>query len=561
MDMTPLINADDKKILAGSDFVKNAIFYKDMLAFYDAYEKIVNYDKELLPNYCFKQNKTYLLDGICLLMKNYASEFGFETIKLSLEYLKVLYYTIVSYSSDENLPPKDVILNEIESYKKASFSLVDEQNKVYEEKNNKFLEAQKDYDRFSSKYAKELITSKVLGILSIVLLTVFLFASAVTGAVFFLGALSQTLAIILASSFAFAGIFCFIIMKTIVKKIERNAGDVSYVLQNKKKNKDALLADVQAEKVKLNRILVEKYEYKSNFAKDLNKHTKHISLDEIIKRAGEYKLLSYNLKVDIANLFENQRKETQEVLGVIDGINPKNDPQKAVFNCYRLIKDKDWLFFSNEIRFSFLRKFADVAEVTFDWKVEDEGKKVNPFGINIKALAKEKITYLKSKDHLFVSATLDKFLNTKYIKNIKALTLKELDNNDSIKNMKVEYLTKFFDYESTKTYDNLFYDKKLIDGVKISDEIIEKNEKVPTFISLKLKMVESKLGLTNSDSTVIKQIASDILKVEESTEMMSIIDPILDGDVDSFAVEDNVEDFGDYIRYNVDGETFIGYKI
>ena len=48
--MTHLINADDGKILAGSEFVKNAVFYKDMLAFYDAYEKIMSYDKELLPN-------------------------------------------------------------------------------------------------------------------------------------------------------------------------------------------------------------------------------------------------------------------------------------------------------------------------------------------------------------------------------------------------------------------------------------------------------------------------------------------------------------------------------
>ena len=559
--MTPLINAEDKKVLAGSDFVKNAIFYKDMLAFYDAYEKIVSYDRDLLPNYCFNQNNTYLLDGICLLMKNYASEFGFETIKLSLEYLKVLYYTIVGYSTDENLPPKDVILNEVESYKKASLSLVDEEKKVFDEKNNKFLEAQKDYDKFSSKYAKELVSSKVLGILAIVMLTVFMFAAGVSAAVFFLGAITSKLAIILVSSFAFVAIFSFIIMKAAVKKIERKAGDVSYVLQNKKKNKDALYADVQTEKVKLNRILVEKYEYKSNFAEELNKYTKRVSFDEIIKRASEYKLLSYNLKVDIANLFENQRKEVQEVLSVIDGINPKHDAQKSIQSCYRMIKDKDWLFFNNEIRYSCLRKFADTAEITYDWKIEDEGKMVNPFGINVKGLAKEKITYLKSKDHLFVSASLDKFLNTNFIKNTKALTLKGLDTNDSIKNMKVEYLTKFFDYESTKSFNNLFYDKKLIDGVKISDDIIEKTEKIPTFVNLKLKMVESKLGLTNGDSSVIKQIASDILKVEESNEMVSIIEPILDQNLDSFAEEENAEDFGDYIRYSVGGDTFIGYKI
>lgn len=559
--MTHLINADDGKILAGSEFVKNAVFYKDMLAFYDAYEKIMSYDKELLPNYCFNQNKNYLIDGICLLIKNYASEFKFETIKLSLEYLKVLYYTIAAYSTDENLPDKSLILTEIESYKQASVSMAETEKKNYDKKYNDFVKAQQDYDKFAAKYAKELVFSKVSSLVSIIVLVVGLFASAVTVAMFYMEYLTKLVAMIISISSAVIAIGVFSGLKIATKRITRKAGDVAYILQNKKKSKDALWEEAQQIKAKYNRILIEKYEYKSNFAEEVDKHTKHISFDTLIKKAAEYKLLSYNIKLDIANLFESHNNETQEVLGIIDIINPKNDGQKALQNCYKLIKEKDWLFYNNEIRYSYLRKFVEVADNTYEWKIEDDGKKVNPFGINIKAIAKEKITYLKSKQHLFVAATLDKFLNTNYIKNTKVLALKGLNDSDSIKNMKVEYLTKFLDYEGTKTYNNLFYDKKIIDGVTVSDDIIENNEKIPTFINLKLKMVEAKQNITNGDSLVIKQIASDIAKIEAKSEAVSIIEPILDQDIDTYTTEDLAEDFGDYIRYNVGGDTFIGYKI
>jgi len=51
--MFSLIKSDDAKILSNSRFTKNAIFYKDMFAFFDAYEKFTTDYKNDLPNFCF----------------------------------------------------------------------------------------------------------------------------------------------------------------------------------------------------------------------------------------------------------------------------------------------------------------------------------------------------------------------------------------------------------------------------------------------------------------------------------------------------------------------------
>ena len=56
----------------------------------------------------------------------------------------------------------------------------------------------------------------------------------------------------------------------------------------------------------------------------------------------------------------------------------------------------------------------------------------------------------------------------------------------------------------------MFYDKKLTEGVKVTDDVLVENEKIPTHAYLKIKLLESNIGLGNSDSAAIKQIASEI---------------------------------------------------
>ena len=48
--MIKLLNEKDKDVINGSGFVKNAVFYKDMLAFYDAYQNLMKNDISKIPS-------------------------------------------------------------------------------------------------------------------------------------------------------------------------------------------------------------------------------------------------------------------------------------------------------------------------------------------------------------------------------------------------------------------------------------------------------------------------------------------------------------------------------
>ena len=108
--MFKLLKSEDKFVLDNANFAKNAILYKDMLCFYEAYSQIQeNQDK--LPNFCYIKNNVLCLEGVCLLMKMYATEFKFETLKLTLDYLKVLYFAIASYAENDDVD-REIIIKE-----------------------------------------------------------------------------------------------------------------------------------------------------------------------------------------------------------------------------------------------------------------------------------------------------------------------------------------------------------------------------------------------------------------------------------------------------------------
>ena len=172
------------------------------------------------------------------------------------------------------------------------------------------------------------------------------------------------------------------------------------------------------------------------------------------------------------------------------------------------------MFFNNEIRFAFLKKFIECAEVYHDWKILEGDKKINPFGIYTKALAKEEIAYLESPDGLFVSTSLDKFMGTKCVKKLNEFEIKNKEKVDDLKEIKTGYIEHFYDYDKLKTYTNLFYDKKINSGVKIDEDLLAKHGKIPTYVCMKIKRLESFVGLENSDSFAVKQIANSLGKIE-----------------------------------------------
>lgn len=559
--MFVLIKKEDGELMAGSHFVKNAVFYKDMFAFFDAYEQLTVKNSDELPNFCFDERGALLLDGVCLFMKIYSSELGFESLKLTLEYLKVLYFTIAGYADSDGIVDKKTLLSEFEEYKGASVrASIESQSKV-DEFENKYLEKKKKVDRTSNKYAKQLVSSNICNILYVVCLVLAIVSAMVPFSFYFLKKLSLMTTIIVSAALLIGIGVVSIILKVSSVKVKENANDVAYSMQSLKKNREEAYENYKKVMVQHNRVLSEKYEYSTSFISDFNKHVKSISFDQILAKANEYKLMSYNLVHDIKQLFNNFK---QDVAGVLHNISliPKGDKSgRELARVYQEIESQDWLLFNNEIRFAYLKKFIECAEVSYNWKLTINNKKIDPFGIDAKSIAKEEIAFLKSKNDLFVSSSLDKFLNTKYAKSLNKFDIKNNATNDMLKEVKVQFISHFFDYDEVKGYNNLFYGKKFKDGVKIDDEILNGSSKIPVFVALKLKIIENRIGAENSDSQVVRQIAARILG-EDLVELKPDTVIIDESDIVYPSFEcDEVEKVDDNtVKYSTGGSVVIGYK-
>ena len=128
--MATLLRKSDKDIIKDIKYAKNATFYKDMLAFYDAYLQITNRQIYELPNYLFLKNQL-VLDGLCMLIKDCAFEFRFETLNPSIDYLKIIYFSIAEYSKDGEFPERDIIENKFAEYKNNLTSLIESSKDIY----------------------------------------------------------------------------------------------------------------------------------------------------------------------------------------------------------------------------------------------------------------------------------------------------------------------------------------------------------------------------------------------------------------------------------------------
>ena len=309
-DMFKLLKAEDKLFLDNANFVKNAVFYKDMLYFYDAYDGILK-RKEMLPNFCYVKKNELCLEGICLLIKMYATEFKLETIKLSLEYLKILYYAVASYSKDRKTVNKDDIIAEFEEYRKASIDFcnehkeeVAEQEKIHKEKLEQHKEKIKKSDNKKT-------TSKVFNALYIIM-----FVFAFVGLAFpALCAIYKTFStgVLWGMSIGIlvVGISISYTLRFISKKFARTADDIAYEAQVFKKGIEEDEQKIKSLKDQYNKILCEKYEYKWYFTAIFSHYGTTLPVDEILRRAKMYKLLTYNVVHDVKNLFRSQQEEIE----------------------------------------------------------------------------------------------------------------------------------------------------------------------------------------------------------------------------------------------------------
>lgn len=560
--MVSLIHENDRNFMADARFIKNAVLYKDIFAFYDAFSFIMSQDKNLLPNYCFLNNGEYCLEGICLLIKDYSSELGFESIKLSIDYLKVIYYTIASYSKDGNLPDRRVIEAEYNGFKKANADVSSSTKAEYLSIDDKFLDAKNSYDKLSDIYGKKMVSSKLLNALSIVFLIAGILFAGVSISLSLVKIIIPTISYILAGVFLVFGLGLFFILRYVSKKQDTYAGELAYTMQGKKKSKDELENNRQSYLEKYNKVVGESYEYFTNFGELINGFRQKLSLEEVLKKAREYKILSYNVRVDVLAISQNQDNDIDNIVAEISAVS-KDNPKEKLNEIYKKILKSDWLYYSNVVRLSFLKKFVDISEMTFDWKLESDNEIIRPFGIDIKSISKEKVSYLKSRDGLFVATSLDKLTSTKYFKSLKELDMVEANNLSKIQNIKMEFYSHFFDYEKTRGYNNLFYSDKIEDGVRISDDILNSTARIPTYVLLQLKLVEERLKLGNSDNSVIVQI-SDFINKYDGTYTDIVAENKKIAEEENFAVKDNikVEEIDEFsMRYSDEKSSFVGYKL
>lgn len=556
--MITLLKSDDKKVLGNSGFTKNAIFYKDMLSFCEAYKQITK-NKDNLPNFCFVNSGELCLEGICLLMKMYATEFKFETLKLTLDYLKILYFSMATFADENNEVDVQKIIAEFDAYRDASNKYCDEQKRNLEESQRDVLEKEKSINRGTVKCISMKKWSKTLNIVSIVLLALSLIGTILPILIIAKNTVQSTKFVVSIIGLVL-GLGLAITSKIISVKLSNHFADLEFHITSLKKALTEKQQELSVLESKYYKVYCEKYEYQMCFAEIFSQFGKVLSIEEIIEKSKQYKLLSYNVVYDINRLFRSQQGEINDLISEIEAINLSGDYKKSFEKIYASIISQDWLFYNTEIRFHYLKKFADICEKEHDWKLEFNGTKINPFNVDVKKLTREKVAYSQSDDMKLILTTLSEFLMTKYIKDFDDLNFKNGFSVDDLKRVKSNYLKHFYNTSIFEKETSMLYDKKETKKLPMGNKLFEIGQRIPTLIGLKLRLIEEGTGLGNSDAKTIKTIASSIFNdmLHERMENLSLSED--DIEYPKFT-SDSIEETEDEIIYNVGGKKKVGYKI
>ena len=555
--MFVLLKDEDKDVLSGSQFAKNAVFYKDMLCFYDAYVKITDRIDQL-PGFCFGVDKKLCLEGICLLIKMYATEFKFETLKLTLEYLKVLYFAIASYS-EEGVVDSENIIAEFDGYRQASETFCEEQKKGVLAKQEEIKKSEKDISQKTYKAISMEGRAKGMKITAWIVLALSILGI-VAPLLIYMNMPSETLIFGVAVGFDVLGFIIFVTCMIASAKLRNHASDLVYHVQNLKKDLELSMAEFNEVQLKFYRVFCEKYEYSMCFSELFSNYTKVLNIDEILEKANEYKLLSYNISYDISRLFRSQQREIDNLVLRIERVVFDADYQSEFADIYRQIISQDWLYYNAGVRYHFIKKFTDFAERGHNWKLQFNNEKVNPFDVNVKNLVREKIAFTEADDVKLVKTTLSELLQTKYFKSLEDLNFTNGYSVEALKKVKSHYLMQFYHLDSLDDQKAVFFDDKATKKIPAKYNTIEALSRIPAFVGLKLKLIEDSTGIGNSDARVIKTIASEMFTdyIKEDFQNLSFSED--DIDYPKFTAE-KMEDEGDHVVYYVNGDAKIGYKL
>ena len=522
--MIPLINKTDNQVLVNLDGLKNAFFYRDMLAFYDAYSAFVGYGIKNLPNYCVIDKKIYL-DGLCLLIKDYSAMFDFETIDLTLEYLKALYYSLAKYSKNGNLPDRSVIQEEFELRKDTSIELLKKSITISENSKTAYDDIRNRFETQNKINQNKKAKIKNLSKISIIMLMLGILLSAVSIGLGVLKIFEMIISIVVAVVSFVLFILMFILCKKQKSKLINELSLQKDDFEKLKLDKDAKLENYNKVFDKNNKLNVEVYNYIHCYD-EVNFKSVTVSND-FLQSATEFNMLSYNLKYDIMTTFESHNNDVYKTVENISNIKMDNVVEE-LGSIYSEILDKNWLYYNKYVRFALIDKLISSAEKNHIWQININNNYVNPFDINVKEIAEQKVAFLENEKSLFVEMPVSRILKSKIIRDISELKVGKNISADELKEVKIAYAKRFYDYEDISKLGNVFYknftdnkgrvlDISLFKDKTLDLTLIKGHNLIPELIDIKIKLVEAKFKIENSHQEIVKQIAEELEKVSSQT--------------------------------------------
>ena len=346
----------------------------------------------------------------------------------------------------------------------------------------------------NDKQAKYFVTSRVLDICAVVVIILSFLCSMIPMALYFVEKITLKSAVVYAVASVLIGLILMFDFKFFSRYTFNFSQEDAYSLQLLKKNKNESQEILNEVSLRNCELLCENYEFKKEFYNSI--FEKEFSFEQLLDRSKKQGIISFNIKNDVLKLDNDRQDAIYEILDKIASIQLGNNARFE--NIYNEIKQTDYLYFNNLVRFSFLNRFIENAINTNSWTIGENGEKINPFNIDAKQIASQKIAFVDEVENKVLRTDLDLFFETKYFKSLKNLQIKNIRDSQSLKLIKMEYI-------------NHFLDSDLED-----DEIINCN-KIPDLIDIKLRILKNRIVCNTLGEVVFEKLKNVVVNYENNT--------------------------------------------
>lgn len=495
-----LIKKSDKNAFNKVEYIKNATFWKDLLAFYDAYTLITSRSKSALPDFCFENNRLSL-DGICLLIQDSTAMFSFASLDPSIDYLKLLYFSMANYSRNGELPPRSLIAGDYNKYKIACRSAVEKSKElVQEELNNQTTTNRVEVKKKNVEDLKKKVKSGTLKFFIAIIL-------ACVGAVFYLFAdkiisLQPTIkTTISAIILAFAVLFLILALSQLLKYGKLYKTEKAYS-GNVIKQVDKTTLNVNKGKTVIHKLLSENYEYRNN----LSKNIRDKSAIDFLKCLNEIK--HYQDLYKNKTIFELSEMHRADARMIVQDLSKKNPPFSEI---YQKITQKNWLYYNQLVRYKFITEFSKNAISTHNWFVKQGDEKLMPFEVDVKALINEKVCFLPERSTEVYCLSIEDIVKSSLLKNSNILNFSAVTSTKDFRFNKMQYMTKFYNLEKFEKKDKGIYKMRIDEiGEGLDMNSLQRYSRIPTLFEMEEKLQNLTLNLENSSEKTINNTLAQI---------------------------------------------------